>query len=388
VVRELPDEGRRQPAAAQAYAAPLLQQAQQGVTNAGATAPGLDPSSPQYATEQQAAQGRQSIAQLGYDTLAAIPAATYGYMGEQAATAARELPGVRADLTNQYGQLQGQRGAAVAESYGGIRQNEQNARIAYDTLDLNTGKAKADVDLGRGVDPVTGKPLPSKPPTGYGAGAPGMNSYGYTYDEWSKLSDAAKAKARAGKGKDTSAADKKAAAAEKKRVEGIRAKSGEFASKITDAVGDWDMLKREPVQLPDTEKIDPKTKKKVKVPGGTRPASAWTRSAARCARRGTRRRRSTSPCCAVSASRSTRPRSTTCTARGTASRATGCHHGRRARASRTRPPRPQDPYGDRPGTTDASGLRLRQWPRDHDAEEEAAQEDRAQAGRPRRRRRP
>jgi hypothetical protein len=134
-----------QQATQKAYAAPLLQQAQQGVTNAGAmTAPGLDPSSPQYATEQQAAKGRQSIAQLGADTLAAIPAATYGFLGGQATTAARELPGVRADLKNQYGVLEGQRGAAVAKSYGDIRQNEQNANIAYGTLGLNSEKAAAD----------------------------------------------------------------------------------------------------------------------------------------------------------------------------------------------------------------------------------------------------
>lgn len=60
----------------------------------------------------------------------------------------------------------------------------------------------AQIDLRRGVDPVTGKPLPKKPkaaPTGYGPGAPGMNKYGYTYGEWTKLSPADQAKARAGK---------------------------------------------------------------------------------------------------------------------------------------------------------------------------------------------
>lgn len=37
--------------------------------------------------------------------------------------------------------------------------------------------------------------------TGYGAGRPGLNKYGYTYDEWNALSGAQQAKARAGKGK-------------------------------------------------------------------------------------------------------------------------------------------------------------------------------------------
>jgi hypothetical protein len=50
-----------------------------------------------------------------------------------------------------------------------------------------------------GIVAAANKKAP-KAKTGYGPGAPGMNKYGYTYDEWTGLSTSAKANARKGKG--------------------------------------------------------------------------------------------------------------------------------------------------------------------------------------------
>lgn len=261
-----------QQAAAQTYAQPMLDQANAGVQNTGQTAPGLDPGSAQYATDQQAAKGRQSIAQLGASSLAAIPTATNAYMGAQAATAARELPQVLAGYGQQRAGLEGQRGNAVAENYGNIRQAEQNAAIAYGTLGLNTNKAAADTDLARGVDPVTGRPLPQEAPTGYGAGAPGLNSFGYTHDEWSGMSAAEKAKARAAKGGGQSQADKDEKAKrdkEEKKRAAIQKATGRLKTRIGDAKATWERYAR--AQNPATKfdesskeyvpDIDPKTGK-------------------------------------------------------------------------------------------------------------------------------
>lgn len=230
-------------AAAQQYAQPLLDQAQAGITNAGQTAPGLDPSSPQFAKEQEAAKGRQALAQLGASTLAAIPTAANAYFGGLQTTAARELPQAQAVYGQQVAGLQGQRGQAVVDEYGRIRTGEQNAQIAYRTLKLNRGKAAADVDLERGVDPVTGKPLPEKPKTGYGAGAPGQNKYGYTYDEWTSLPESKKTKARAGKPKDTTAADKAAEKEAAKHKTAVKKASGGIETDVTNLITKWDSYK-------------------------------------------------------------------------------------------------------------------------------------------------
>jgi hypothetical protein len=229
-----------QQSAQQAYAQPLVQQAQAGVQNAGATAPGLDPGSAQYATEQKAAQGRQSIAQLGADTLSAIPAATNAYMGGQAITAARELPMVLQNYGVQKGQLQAQRGQAVTENYSALRGQEQNAAIAYGTLGLNTSKAAADVDLGRGVDPVTGRPLPQDAPKGYAPGGPGLNKYGYTADEWQGLSQKQRDKARAGTGKTQAQKDQEKAAKDlEKRKAAIKKTTGKLKVDVENVVNKW-----------------------------------------------------------------------------------------------------------------------------------------------------
>jgi hypothetical protein len=241
--------------AAQQQAAPILSTAQQAVTNAGATAPGLDPSSPQYAKEQQAAQGRQTMAQDSANYLAGVAAATNAYFGGQANIAQRELPQVQAGLLQQYGQLGSQRADAVTQEYGNIRSGEQNASIARSTLGLNTASAAADVDLKRGVDPVTGKALPKDAPTGYAPGGPGQNKYGYTYDEWSALPEGKKNAARNPKPK--TGTDKVAKDREKKKG-AIKKATGSTKVEVGSIISKWDGYKGQ--QTDDTSKPkDPKT---------------------------------------------------------------------------------------------------------------------------------
>lgn len=258
--------------AAQTYAQPMLQQAQAGVQNQQALTPGLDPSGPQAQQDQLAAQGRGALAQLGYDALAVVPVATNAYMGGQQATAARELPQVLAGYGQQVGQLQAQKGQAASEAYGTIRANEQNASIARQTLGLNTSKAAADVDLSRGVDPVTGKRLPAEPVKGYGPGTPDQNKYGYTYDEWSGLSEGQKAKARAGSGSGKTQEQKdaeKAAAAKDKQHKAVQKATGAIKSKVQNARDAWERYARarnpatkyDPDRGENVPDVDPKTGK-------------------------------------------------------------------------------------------------------------------------------
>lgn len=263
-----------QQAALAAQSKPILDTAQTAVTNAGQTAPGLDPNSPQYAKEAQAALGRQVMAQDSANYLSGVATAGQNYLSGQANVAQRELPQAQAGLLSQYGQLQTQKQDAATQAYGDIRTNEQNASIARSTLGLNATKAAADTDISRGVDPVTGKPLPADPVKGYAPGGPGMNKYGYTYDEWAGMDSKAQAKARAGGG--TAAADKEAqkkADAEKKRVAGVKSATAKIKTKISDAQLAWDRyakVRRPKTTLDSTTGdpipvLDPKTKQPVMV---------------------------------------------------------------------------------------------------------------------------
>lgn len=237
---------------ARAYAAPMLATAQQGVTNAAATAPGLDPSSAQYATDQQAAQGRAALAQLGASSLGAVSTATDAYFGGQQNIAARDLPQTQAYAAGQVGSLQSQRGQAVTDELGKIRTGEQNYGIARSTLNLNTDKASADVDISRGVDPVTGKPLPADPVSASDkktqADLDYFNKHGYY--------------PTTGPPKSTgpTAAEKKAAEKEKaKKATAIKKSTGGVKTKVTDLIAKWDGYKGQ--QTDDTSKpMDPVTK--------------------------------------------------------------------------------------------------------------------------------
>jgi hypothetical protein len=263
-----------QQAALAAQSQPVLNTAQTAVTNAAATAPGLDPSSPQYAKEQQAALGRQVMAQDSANYLGGVAQAGQNYLSGQANVAARELPQAQAGLLSQYGLLQTQKQDAATAAYGDIRTGEQNASIARQTLGLNTAQAAADVDLKRGVDPVTGKDLPAEPAKGYAPGGPGLNKYGYTYDQWSAMSPAAQNKKRSAGS--TTAADKdkqKKADAEKKRIAGVKTATAKIQTKISDAQAAWTRYAaaRNPKTTLDPATgnaipvIDPKTKKPVMV---------------------------------------------------------------------------------------------------------------------------
>lgn len=260
--------------AQQAYAAPIVAQAQTGVENAKQTAPGLDPSSPQYALEQQAAAGRATMAQNSANYLGGVATANDAYLGGQGNLAARELPQAQAATLSDYGKIAAEKAAAVTEEWSKLRTGEQNYGIARSTLGLNTASAAADVDLKRGVDPVTGKPLPAEAPTGYSSGGPDMNKYGYTYDEWASLSDTAKNKARAGTGSSAAAKDAaKKADAEKKRIAGIKDATGKIQTKISDAQSAWERYAKarkpkttlDPTTGDPIPVLDPKTKKPVMI---------------------------------------------------------------------------------------------------------------------------
>lgn len=183
--------------AAQTQAAPVIAQAQ-GYQQGAATQapPGLDPNSEAGQQAAQAAAGRGAIAQLGLDALNTNVGATQDYFGGQQTMAAQQLPQAQAAANQGLAFAKSQRGAKVQEFLTTARQNAQNYAIARGTLGLNAQKAADDTTLASGRDPLTNEPLPTKPPTGYGPGGPGLNKYGYTADQWDALSTAEKAKAR------------------------------------------------------------------------------------------------------------------------------------------------------------------------------------------------
>lgn len=221
--------------AAQAYAAPMVQQAQTWADQAPTAAPGLDPNSVAGQQSTQAATSGQGLARLGYATLAAIPVATNGYLAGQADMARQQVPGAQAYYAQQAANLQGQKAGQTASNYGTIRQNEQNASIAYGTLGVNQQNALSNA----GYDPVTGKQLPAKPSSKYEPGGSGLNKYGYSYDEWTKLSDADKNDARTGaSGKAAKQAEKDAAAAKKKQA-AIQKAHGTVTNKVTNIIEKW-----------------------------------------------------------------------------------------------------------------------------------------------------
>lgn len=246
-----------QRAAAQAFAQGYTQAAQQAVTNAGQTAPGLDPSSPQAQAEQQAAQGRQAITQASANALAAIPVSTDNAYGNAIVLAQREMPQLQAYGIQQLGGLRSQRGQAVVEGYGQQRQAEQNAQIAYGTLGLNTQKATDDVadDIRRSEDKRKQRKATAR------AQRRQVNKYGYTNADWQRMSTQERQKVIRDFDESGSSGKTAEDRAEEKRIAGIRKDTGAFKSRISDAVGDWDMLQRE-VVTEEYEVPDPKNPNK------------------------------------------------------------------------------------------------------------------------------
>jgi hypothetical protein len=93
------------------------------------------------------------------------------------------------------------------------RQNAQNYNIAQGTLGLNTAKAQSDAaqtqattterirhDKAGEKNSAAAQAFSQKQAqsTGYGAGRPGLNKYGFTYDQWTQMSPKAQAHARQG----------------------------------------------------------------------------------------------------------------------------------------------------------------------------------------------
>lgn len=73
--------------------------------------------------------------------------------------------------------------------------------------------------------------------TGYGAGRPGQNSFGYTYDEWNALTPAQRDKARAGKPKDDQIVDpQKAYEQEFYKKYGVKPVSTEAVNSASDTI--------------------------------------------------------------------------------------------------------------------------------------------------------
>jgi hypothetical protein len=134
--------------AANQQAQPVLQQAQTYQQGAAAqTAPGLDPNSAAGQQAAQAAQGRQSLAQLGLDALNTQNTATQNYLGGLGTVAAKELPQAQTAAANALANAKSQRGAAVQNFLTTARQNAQNYQIAQGTLGLNTTKAAVDASI-------------------------------------------------------------------------------------------------------------------------------------------------------------------------------------------------------------------------------------------------
>jgi hypothetical protein len=203
--------------AANQQAQPVLNQAQTYQQGAAAqTAPGLDPNSEAGQQSTQAAQGRQALAQLGLDALNTQNTATQNYLGGLGTVAAKELPRARTAAANALANAKSQRGAAVQNYLTTARQNAQNYQIAEGTLGLNTTKAAVDASLQRQTigertrhdqagernsAAATQAANQQAQETGYGKGRPGLNKYGFTYDQWTAMSPAAQGKQRAGKDK-------------------------------------------------------------------------------------------------------------------------------------------------------------------------------------------
>jgi hypothetical protein len=208
--------------AANQQAQPVITQAQTYQTGAAAqTAPGLDPNSEAGQQSTQAAQGRQALAQLGLDALNTQNTATQNYLGGLGTVAAKELPQAQTAAANALANAKSQRGAAVQNFLTAARQNAQNYQIAEGTLGLNTTKAQADAAIQqasvgertrhdkageRNSAAATKFAKQKAQQTGYGAGRPGLNKFGFTYDQWTAMSPAAQSKARAGNGKPASSA--------------------------------------------------------------------------------------------------------------------------------------------------------------------------------------
>lgn len=237
------------------YAAPILANAQTGVTNAAAPTAGLAAGSPQSAADEQAARGRSSLAQLGADTLSGQALAGQTYLGQQGELAARVLPQVRSDLVTQGGQLLGDQAAQAATNYGTIRTGEQNYGIAQATLGNTIANTQAD----------NAQAAANAAQTAADKKAARVVSRKNTKDRVAASTQNAAAKTQAAADKKAAADAAKKAAADAKHHDAIQKATGAIKTKVSSAISDWDRYSRQtnPVTNPVTGApvIDPKTKK-------------------------------------------------------------------------------------------------------------------------------
>lgn len=238
--------------AAQAQAAPVLQQAQTYQAGAAAQqAPGLDPASAAGQQSAQAAQGRQALAQSGLDALNAQNTATQDFFGGQQALAARVQPQVAATAQQNVANAQSQRGGAVQTYLTTARQNAQNYNIARGTLGLNSAKAQSDADQATAaetekerhnatseqtaVDRINAQSQTAADKQNAAAATP--NKYGVPAGQWQNWSTShrqrvmdAYAENHAKGGDDKTAA---------KHVTDVHAATGKVENQITDLIGKW-----------------------------------------------------------------------------------------------------------------------------------------------------
>jgi hypothetical protein len=256
--------------AAQAYAAPIVQQAQTWANAAPQAAPGLDPSSAAYGQSQQAATSGQSLAKLGADTLAVIPLATNAYMSGQQDTAARQVAPAQAFYGQQVAGLQSDQAAKTAGYYGQNLQNAQNAQIAQQTLGVNAANQQADNQLAAQTAAQDAKDKR----------AARVVSRKNTRDRVAATTQRQKATAQTQAerqaAKDKAAADKTAAtkkAADDKRIAGVHKATGDFQARIGDAVGDWNRVSKEPFPYQEEKVQKVNGKDKVVKVNKSRPAT-------------------------------------------------------------------------------------------------------------------
>jgi hypothetical protein len=247
--------------AARELNAPILAQAQAYQQGAAAqTPPGLGPGSAAGQQATQAAQGRQSLAQLGLDALNTNAQATQDYFGGQQAMAARQQPQVQLAADQTRANAESQRGAAVQGFLTTARQNAQNYAIARGGLKLNTDKAAADAtndaaNVNNKAAAITqaakdkkaaravtkrGQDISQKNAQDrQAAQGAEINKYGYSNAQWSRFSpshrqrvmEAYNEKSGKGKGTDDKEATKHAAA--------VHAATGKVENTITDIIGAW-----------------------------------------------------------------------------------------------------------------------------------------------------
>jgi hypothetical protein len=112
----------------------------------------------------------------------------------------REQEGVRGKQTD----LLRERAAAGLKFEQDVKADEAKSVLAQQALGLDVAKTQASIadqaaDNARADQELEVKK--NKPVTGYGPKGSGLNKFGYSYDEWEKLSEAEKSKIRAGKDK-------------------------------------------------------------------------------------------------------------------------------------------------------------------------------------------